>query len=469
MNDSSPIRTETARDFPVEAPAAMRRRGRGWLWLVLLLVAGGAGYYGYKTYYAPKTEVAAGGDPARGRGRGGRSGEPAQAVGVARVAAGDIPVVLSGLGTVTPLATVTVRSQISGYLMEIGYREGQTVKKGDFLAQIDPRIYEAQLAQFQGQLQRDQALLQNSRLDLARFQRLAQQDSISKQNVDTQGALVKQNEGTVAADQAVVDQQKLNIAYCRITSPVEGRVGLRQVDQGNYITAASTSLVVVTQLHPISVLFTLPEDDVSRVMKQVRAGARLAVKAYDRGDTVEIATGSLETVDNQIDTTTGTVKLRAVFQNEDDALFPNQFVNARLTVDTVRDVPIVPTAAILRGTPGTYVYALDGDAKVVVRPVRLGESDGPRTAVLSGLAVGDRVVVDGTDRLRDGAVVRIIEGKPGEAKAAEGKPGEGKPGEAAPGTPPSEAAAPTTMPAAQGQPPADAPRRERRRREPAPQ
>lgn len=466
MNDSSPIRTETARDYPaspppVTAPPETRRSGRGWIWFFLLLAAGAAGYYGYQTYYVPKGEGAkteAGAGPNGGRGRGGRSGDPAQAVGIAKIASGDIPVVLSGLGTVTPLATVTVRSQISGYLTEIGYREGQMVKKGDFLAQIDSRIYEAQLAQFQGQLQRDQALLQNSKLDLARFQRLAQQDSISKQNVDTQAALVKQNEGTVAADEALVDQQKLNITYTRIISPVDGRVGLRQVDQGNYITAASTSLVVVTQIDPISVIFTLPEDDVSRVMKRVRSGAKLTVRAYDRGDTVLIASGTLETVDNQIDNATGTVKLRALFQNDDDALFPNQFVNAKLTVDTVADVPIVPTAAILRGTPGTYVYLLDGDDKVVVRPIKLGESDGPRTAVVSGLAVGDRVVVDGTDRLRDGAPVRII---------ADAKPGEAKPSDAQPGRPTPEGAAAATgatMPAAQGQPPIEAPKRERRSR-----
>lgn len=459
MNDSSPIRTETARDYSVSSPAVTRRSRSGWIWFLLIIAAGAASYYGYQTYYVPKGEAAkteAGAGP--GRGRGGRSGDPAQAVGVARITAGDIPVVLSGLGTVTPLATVTVRSQISGYLTEIGYREGQMVRRGDFLAQIDPRIYEAQLAQYQGQLQRDQALLQNSKLDLARFQRLAQQDSISKQNVDTQGALVKQNEGTVAADQALVDQQKLNITYTRIVSPVEGRVGLRQIDQGNYITAASTSIVVVTQIHPISVLFTLPEDDVSRVMKRVRAGAKLAVRAYDRGDTTEIATGTLDTVDNQIDTSTGTVKLRALFQNEDDALFPNQFVNAKLTVDTVSDVPIVPTAAILRGTPGTYVYLLEGDNKVVVRPIKLGESDGPRTAIVSGLKVGDRVVVDGTDRLRDGAPVRVV---------GDRKPGEPKPGDPQPGTPATEGAAAATgatMPAAQGQPSGEPPKRERRSR-----
>ena len=416
MNENSPIRTETAREFTPSPQAPTRRRSRVGTWLIVLLLLAGAGAAGYKYYYAPKTETAADGAPAKGKGgRGGRSGDQPQAVGVATVATGEIPVVLSGLGTVTPLATVTVRSQISGYLTEIGFREGQMVKKGDFLAQIDARPYEALLAQYQGQLARDQALLQNSKLDLARFQRLSLQDSISKQNVDTQAALVKQNEGTVASDQALVDQQKLNIAYCRITSPVEGRVGLRQIDQGNYVTGASTSLVVVTQLHPISVLFTLPEDDVARVMKRLRAGAKLAVTAYDRGDANVLATGTLDTVDNQIDTTTGTVKLRAQFQNDDEGLFPNQFVNAKLTVDTVRDAPIVPTAAILRGTPGAYVYLLDGDDKVVVRPLKLGEADGARTAIVDGLKAGDRVVVDGTDRLRDGAKVRITEGGKGQA------------------------------------------------------
>nr|USU30255.1 MdtA/MuxA family multidrug efflux RND transporter periplasmic adaptor subunit [Methylobacterium sp. OTU13CASTA1] len=461
MNENSPIRTETARDYapPSETRAAPTRGGRGWLWFVLLLILAGGGYYGYRHYLAQKPEGTT--ETAGPRGKGGRGsgrhGEPAQAVGIATIAAGDVPIVLGGLGTVTPLANVTVRSQISGYLMEVGFREGQMVKKGDFLAQIDSRIYEAQLAQYQGQLMRDQALLQNSKLDLARFQRLAQQDSISKQNVDTQGALVKQNEGTVAADQALVDQQKLNITYTRIVSPVAGRVGLRQVDQGNYITAASTSLVVVTQLNPISVVFTLPEDDVAQVMRRVRTGDRLTVSAYDRGDTTVLATGTLDTVDNQIDTTTGTVRLRALFDNTDDALFPNQFVNAKLTVDTVRNAPIVPTAAILRGTPGTYVYLLQGDDKVVVRPITLGEADGARTVVKAGLGVGDRVVVDGTDRLRDGASVRITDDGTRPPGAAGPKPEDAKPEDAKAEAAKADAIAP------EGQ------TRERRRQRPAAQ
>ena len=472
MNEQSPIRTETAREFRPDTPAPTRRRSRVGTWLILLLLLAGAGAAGYRFYLAPKlapkTESTADGAPARGKGARGRPGDMPQAVGVATVSTGEIPVVLSGLGTVTPLATVTIQSQISGYLTEIGFREGQTVKKGDFLAQIDPRIYEAQLAQYQGQLARDQALLQNSKLDLARFQRLSLQDSISKQNVDTQAALVKQNEGTVAIDQAQVDQQKLNIAYTRIVSPVEGRVGLRQIDQGNYVTAASTNIVVVTQLHPISVVFTLPEDDVARVMRRLRSGAKLTVTAYDRGDANVLATGTLDTVDNQIDTTTGTVKLRALFDNKDESLFPNQFVNAKLTVDTVRDTPIVPTAAILRGTPGAYVYLLDSDDKVVVRPITVGEADGTRSAVTKGLAVGDRIVVDGTDRLRDGAKVRVTEGGKGQP-AAPGEPaapGQAAPGQAAPAT---DAPATTSTPAA-GTPPENPPqKRERRRERPAAQ
>ena len=281
-------RFERAPDAPARvAPRRRRSRlGRALLLLILVGIAGGAGYRVWVVGHAK---------PAQTQGRRG-GGEGPQVVGVAAVARGAMPVVISGLGTVTPLATVTVKSQISGYLTQIAFREGQAVGRDDFLAQIDPRPYEALLAQYQGQLRRDQALLQNARLDLTRYQTLNRQDSISKQNVDTQASVVAQYEGLVAADGAQVDQQRLNIAYCRITSPVAGRVGLRQVDQGNYVTAATTNLVVVTQLHPISVIFTLPEGQVDRVMTRLRAGASLPVAAYDRSDTTQIATGRLDTV-----------------------------------------------------------------------------------------------------------------------------------------------------------------------------
>ncbi|KAB7784468.1 MdtA/MuxA family multidrug efflux RND transporter periplasmic adaptor subunit [Methylorubrum populi] len=445
MNESSPIRRETAREVRTADPvptAPVRRRRKFGRWMLALLILGGAGAVAHRTYDArqkPAEETAQAPGPG-GHGRGGRPAEMKQAVGIAPVVAGDMPVVLQGLGTVTPLATVSIRSQISGYLTKIGFREGQMVKEGDFLAQIDPRPYEALLAQYQGQLARDQALLQNSKLDLQRYQTLNRQDSISKQNVDTQAALVKQNEGTVAADQALVDQQKLNLTYARIVSPVEGRVGLRQVDLGNYITAGSTNIVVVTQLRPISVVFVLPEDDVARVMRRVREGAKLTVRAFDRSDQHEIATGRLDTVDNQIDTTTGTVKLRAMFENEDETLFPNQFVNARLTVETIRNAPFVPNAAILRGTPGTYVYLMDGDEKVTVRPIKTGETDGVNTVVLSGLQPGDRVVTDGTDRLREGAPVRVV----GQATSPQATgPAAGAPGATLPATPAAGAPADT--------------------------
>ncbi|MEH3119535.1 MAG: MdtA/MuxA family multidrug efflux RND transporter periplasmic adaptor subunit [Methylorubrum populi] len=446
MNESSPIRRETAREYRPAAPlptaAPVRRRSRFGRWMLALLILGGAGAVAHRTYEArqkPAAETAQA--PGHGgHGRGGRPADMKQAVGVAPVVAGDMPVVLQGLGTVTPLATVSIRSQISGYLTKIGFREGQMVKEGDFLAQIDPRPYEALLAQYQGQLARDQALLQNSKLDLQRYQTLNRQDSISRQNVDTQAALVKQNEGTVAADQALVDQQKLNLTYARIVSPVEGRVGLRQVDLGNYITAGSTNIVVVTQLRPISVVFVLPEDEVARVMRRVREGAKLTVRAFDRSDQHAIATGRLDTVDNQIDTTTGTVKLRAMFDNDDEGLFPNQFVNARLTVETIHDAPLVPNAAILRGSPGTYVYRMDGDEKVVVRPIKTGETDGVNTVVLSGLNPGDRVVTDGTDRLRDGAPVRVVGHTPGPQAAG---PAAGAPGATLTSTPAAGAPAET--------------------------
>jgi multidrug efflux system membrane fusion protein len=333
---------------------------------------------------------------------------------------GDMPVTLSQLGTVTPLATVTVKTQLSGYLVQIGFQEGQMVNKGDFLAQIDPRPYQVALEQAQAQLAKDQALLKNAQVDLQRYNTLVAQNSIAKQTRDTQVSLVAQDEATVKADQALIDVQKLNLTYCRIVSPVTGRVGLRQVDAGNYVqTSDPNGIVVVTQLQPISVIFTLPEDNLPEVMKRVRAGAVLPVTAYDRTGATELASGKLDTVDNQIDPTTGTVKLRAIFDNEQETLFPNQFVNVKLLVNTLHEADIVPNSAVQRGAPGTFVYVVKPENTVAVQKVKLGPSDGQRIAILSGLEPGERVVIDGTDRLRDGAKVTLAPAQPA-APAAEG-------------------------------------------------
>jgi len=343
-------------------------------------------------------------------------------VGVAPVEKGDMPVTLSQLGTVTPLATVTVKTQLSGYLVQVAFREGQMVNKGDFLAQIDPRPYQVALEQAQAQLGKDQALLKNAQVDLQRYNTLVAQNSIAKQTRDTQVSLVAQDEATVKADQAQIDAQKLNLTYCRIVSPVTGRVGLRQVDAGNYVqTSDPNGIVVVTQLQPISVIFTLSEDNLPEVMKRVRAGAVLPVTAYDRTGATELASGKLDTVDNQIDTTTGTVKSRAIFDNDQLALFPNQFVNVKLLVNTLHDADIVPNSAIQRGAPGTFVYVVKPEKTVAVQKVKLGPSDGQHIAILSGLEPGESVVIDGTDRLHDGAKVTISSPQPA-ASAAEDPP-----------------------------------------------
>ena len=342
---------------------------------------------------------------------------PPQPVGAATIGQGDVRVVVNALGTVTPIATVTVQTQINGQLQEVGFTEGQLVKKGDFLAQIDPRPYQLLQAQYEGQLAHDQGLLAQAQVDLARYQKLAEQNSIARQQYEEQIYIVQQDQGTVKLDQAQIDQQKLNVLYCRIVSPVSGRVGLRLVDPGNYVqTTNSTGIAVVTQMQPITVIFPIPEDDLPQIVPQLNAGTTLQVAAYDRANVKLLATGRVIALDSQIDTTTGTVKVRAQFDNPDYALFPNQFVNAQLLVRTLHDVVTIPTAAIQRGAPGTYVYVINGDSTVSVRPISLGPTDGPMAAVNSGLSVGERAVIDGMDRLRDGARV-TVPGTPGQGQA----------------------------------------------------
>jgi multidrug efflux system membrane fusion protein len=434
-------RTDFRKTLPLDLPApsskAVPKKRRRFVPLLLLIATAGVGYWLY-TRPAPQ--------PAPPPGRA--SIAALTPVVVAAAAAGDIDVSLNALGTVTSLATVTIRSQISGYLTKVAYEEGQLVKKGDLLAEIDSRTYELALAQAK------------------RYQELAKTNAIPRQQLDTQASLVAQYQANIISDQAQIDNAKLNIAYCHIVAPVSGRVGLRLIDQGNYVTAGdATGLVVITQLQPISVIFTTAEDNLPQIQKRLRAGATLPVTAYDRTGTVKLGVGALKTIDNQIDTSTGTVKLRAEFANADDALFPNQFVNVWLLVDTQHDATIIPTSAVQRGAPGTYVYLVNADSTVAVRPVTLGVASGERVAVSAGLSPGDRVVVDGADKLRNGAKVTVRQSAPAGAAApispAPGSaPAAGAPASAAPAS----AAPPSAATAPEGTPPAAAPGGEPRQR-----
>jgi multidrug efflux system membrane fusion protein len=403
---------------PVEQPPPKKRR-RLARWLVIVVLAIAA-IFAWEQFQKRETE-----QETAGRGAG---GPPPQTIRDAEVTTGDVPIIINALGSVTPLATITVRTQINGQLQSVGFTEGQIVKAGDFLAQIDARPYEAQAAQFQGQLEKDTALYNQAQADLQRYQMLNRQDSIAKQQVEDQEFLVKQDHAAMTIDQAQIDAAKLNIAYAHIVAPVSGRVGLRQVDPGNYVqTTDANGIVLLTELEPISVIFTVAEDYLPQIQARMKTGATLPVAIYDRANVNKLQDGKLAFVDNQIDVTTGTVKLRALFDNKDDSLFPQQFVNARLTVDTLANAIVAPNAAIQQGAQGPFVYVVNGDDTVSVRQVKTGPVDGQRTAILSGLKAGERVVIDGVDRLRDGAKVSVRNG-----------PAPGAPGGKAPGANPAE-------------------------------
>ena len=384
------------------------RRGRAWIWvLAAIIVAGGIWYF-----RAGRTETqalnngasGAGNYPAGGFGAGGEA--PVVPVVVTTAQRGDLPVYFDGLGTATAYNTVTVRSRVDGAIVKVNFTEGQFVHEGDALVEIDPRPYQVALEQAQGQLAKDEAQLKDVQTDLERYNLLFKEGVIPKQQVDTQTALVGQSKGSIQADQAAIDSAKLNITYSHIIAPISGRVGLRLVDIGNIVHATDlTGLVVITQLQPISVIFTLPQDQLPQVMAKLRAGPQLSVEAWDRDDTTKIASGKLATVDNQIDVTTGTYKLKATFSNDNNILFPNQFVNVHLLVDTKHNVTIVPVAAIQRGPQGTYVYTAGPGNAAKVQAVTISQTTGSLVGLSAGVNPGESVVIDGQDKLQDGTKI----------------------------------------------------------------
>ena len=428
--------TGTQRDT---GPAPTSSRTRRWLvptaiGLIVVLIAAGV-------YYRLHSQSAQG--PAQTGGRrggapGGMAGAGAPATPVTAVEAktGDLPVFLNGLGTVTPTRSVTVHSRVDGQLMKVHFKEGEMVKEGQLLAEIDPRPFQVQVTQMEGQLGRDQALLKNAQIDLARYQTLLKQDSIAAQTVDTQRALVKQYEGTVKADEGQLGNARLQLNYASVTAPLSGLAGLRQVDPGNVVHASDTNgIVIINEVTPITVVYTIPEDSLPKVVKRSRGGETLPVEAFDRAGTIKLGTGKLASIDNQIDTTTGTVKLKAEFANRDGLLFPNQFVNVKMLVDTLKGATLIPSAAVQRGTQGSFVYTVQPDQTVKLKTVKLGPTDGINVAVESGVAPGEKLVIDGMDKLRDGAKVEVITAASRAAAVAPRAPGEARAGNGGPRRP----------------------------------
>ncbi len=395
-SDPSPAEPRAPETEPVPEPSPARPRRRGlWIGLGIVALIVAAIAISRSGSSSTKTQAAA----------RARAQAPIPVV-VAEARTADFPVYLTGLGTVTPLATVTVRSRVDGQLLRVDFKEGQLVKEGEVLAEIDPRPFQVQLTQAEGQLAKDEAALANTKLDLNRFKDLVAQGLIPQQQYDAQVSTVAQAEAAIKTDQGSIDAAKLNLTYARITAPITGRAGLRQVDAGNMVHATDQGgIVVLTQLDPIAVLFTLPEDSLQAVLRKIRGGAPLPVEAWDRDLKTRLETGKLLTVDNQIDPTTGTVRLKAQFDNHDGGLFPQQFVNVRLLVDTLSHVVVVPSAAIQRTTRGPAVFVVGADGKVAMRVVEVPQQGDNRAVIAKGVAAGELVVVDGVDKLQEGSKV----------------------------------------------------------------
>ena len=422
-----------------DSAPAQPTKSRWWLWVVILFIVGAGIWY----YRGTRSTSEAGGTspgvaPANTKGMPWGPGSPGFTVPVVVTTAqkGDLPIYLVGLGTVTAFNTVTVRSRVDGAIVKVNFTEGQFVREGDALIEIDPRPYQVMLEQAEGQLAKDQAQLHDVQVNFERYTLLYNEGVIPKQQVDTQQAQVGQYQGAIKADQATIDNAKLQLVYAHITAPISGRVGLRLVDMGNIVHATDTNgLLVITQLQPISVIFTLPQDQLPQVLAKLRTGSLLPVEAYDRDATTKIADGKLATIDNQIDPTTGTYKLKSIFSNENNALFPNQFVNVHMLVDTRRNVAIVPATAVQRGPQGTYVYVVSGGDSVNIRMVTVAQTTGSNVGIGSGLNSGEVVVIDGTDKLQDGSKViatsapagRGSTGQPAAQNGAQsGKPAQGQ-------------------------------------------
>jgi membrane fusion protein, multidrug efflux system len=427
LKDFPEVRRSGVPEPPLPKPPAEKSKKRGIIWAVFLVaVAGVTGYAvwraGQPNAFIQPNQQGKGG---KGRGRGGGGLGPVPVV-TAKVKKADVPVYLNGLGNVVAYYTVTVKSRVDGQLMKVNFNEGDLVHEGQVLAEIDPRPYQVQRDLAEGTLAHDQALLENAKLDLERYKTLLAQDAVPKQQLDTQVALVAQYQGNIKQDQANIDSAKLNLTYAKVTAPITGTVGLRLVDPGNIVHASDQNgMIVITQLQPIQAQFTIPEDSLPQVMKKLRAGAHLTVDAYNRDNSQKLATGVFQTVDNQIDNTTGTSRGKAVFDNKDNTLFPQQFVNVRLKVDVLQQVLVVPQVAIQNGQQGTFVYTVDPEtSKVHIKVVKIGITGEDIAQILSGVGEGDQVVIDGTDRLDEGTAVRVR--APGELDAINAPSGRGR-------------------------------------------